>query len=265
MPKKGLSMSENPTLDSEKEDWFDFGRLIAKHPIRWNIWMVLRFYPELNIKQLSEYVKESRYTVSRHLKKMEEDGLVISREVEPEKRGKYAPKYYRANPSMSGPRIEDKDSLEEFMKSFNRALIVPKNPEDRLAYYKALIREYKSTIINYSKTIKSFNLLFKNFEEALPSPDIMPLNESKIKKADEFFKENIGGLNQPYFIGTTFDKSHFKKFQEIYSEFWKKTYLLQIDQQKNPDITGNYYSLMTIIFPNKKLLELKKRMYSEPS
>jgi len=34
-----------------------------------------------------------------------------------------------------------------------------------------------------------------------------------------------------------------------------------IDQLKNPDLTGNYYELMTIVFPNKAVLELKREKF----
>jgi hypothetical protein len=118
-------------------------------------------------------------------------------------------------------------------------------------------------ILNYGKTLESFNFLFDYFEEFLLEPSISEIDQSQLKKADLFFKKYIGGINEPFFVGMTFDKEHFKLFKEIHKEYLKKIFLLNIDQLKNPDLTGKYYGLMTIVFPNKAVLELKRAKFGK--
>jgi hypothetical protein len=118
-------------------------------------------------------------------------------------------------------------------------------------------------ILSYSKTLKSFNFLFDYFEEFLPDSSTSEIDQSQLKKADLFFERFIGGINEPFFVGMTFDKEHFKEFREIHKEYLKKIFLLNIDQLKNPDPFGKYYGLMTVVFPNKAVLELKRAKFGE--
>lgn len=249
---------------TEEEQTFnmDFGQLITKHPIRWEIWAVLVFYTELNINQISKFVKQSRFTVSRHLKAMEADGMLLSREVQPIKRGKYAPKYYKINPLISGPTPQDADKIDEYMEQFFEFYQVPKDIKERLELYKSVLRECRYMILSYGKTLESFNFLFDRFEELLPDSSSSALEENQIQEADIFFKKYIGGINEPFFVGMTFDKEHFRQFREIHKEYWKKLFLLNIDQKMHPDLTGRYYGLMTIVFPNRAVLDLKRRKFT---
>lgn len=259
-------MSDKEKLESSEEEQvfnMDFGKLITKHPLRWEIWTVLRFYRELNINQLSKFVKQSRFTVSRHLKAMETDGMLFSREVQPMKRGKYAPKYYRINPQMSGPTMADIDKIDDYIEEFLAEYQVPLNNNERLKFYKSVIKENKYGILNYGKTLESFNFLFDYFEELLPDSSITEIDQNQMQKADLLFKKYLGGINEPFFVGMTFDKEHFKQFREIHKDYLKKIFLLNIDQLKNPDLTGNYYGLMTIVFPNKAVLELKREKFGK--
>ena len=142
----------------------DFGQLIAKHPLRWEIWTVLRFYRELNINQLSKFVKQSRYTVSRHLKSMELEGMLFSREIQPLKRGKYAPKYYRINPRFVGPIPEEISKIDDYMEEFFAEYKVPINEKKRIEFYESILKEIRYANFNYSKTLDSFNFLFDFFD-----------------------------------------------------------------------------------------------------
>ena len=262
MNDKKLEDADNSESKSNALDFqFDFGQLIAKHPIRWEIWGILQFYNELNINQISQFLKQSRYTVSRHLKLMERDGMLISREVQPEKRGKYAPKYYRVNPRMSAPSLADIDNIDQYMDAFIKPWKPPKDPKSRLKFYRDVVREHKMGIVNYGKSIEGMHLLFDELKKNISRINY-PNNES-LKSADILFQKYLAGIKEPFFVGLTFDKNHFIKFREIYKEFWQKLFLLNIDQLKNPDPEGNYFSLMTIVFPSKALIELKKELYSE--
>jgi DNA-binding transcriptional ArsR family regulator len=253
--------TNKPPKANDQNFNFNFGQLITKHPIRWEIWKVLRFYIELNINQLSQFLKQSRYTVSRHLKLMEMDGMVISREIQPEKRGKYAPKYYKINPRLSGPVIEDADNIDEYMDEFFKPWEPPLDPMERLKFYQNLIREHETGITNYGKSIEGMQFLFDHFKKTisgLNQPD-----HDNLKAADDFFNRYLAGTKEPYFIGLTFDEDHFKRFKEIHKEYWRQIYLLNIDQLRSPDPKGAYYGLMTVVFPTKSLLKLKKSLFSK--
>lgn len=263
MQFKRVSSSNKLDNEEKKEFSFDFGQLISKHPIRWKIWGVLRFYNELNINQISQFMKASRYTVSRHLKSMERDNMVISREIQPEKRGKYAPKYYHINPEMLGPTVKETDRINEYVEEMFAEMEVPEDPKERFDFYKLLIKENQTGIMNYSRSIGGMNFIYDYFEKKLPNIKIEKPNTSNMKIADDIFNKYLGGINEPYFLGLTFDKKHFKKFKEIHKEYWKKLYLLNIDQLKNPDPEGPYYALMTVVFPSKAILELKRKKFQE--
>ena len=261
MDQKNQENSENSKGQSnDKNLSFNFGQLITKHPIRWEIWSVLKYYPELNINQISRFLKQSRYTVSRHLKLMEKDGMVTSREIQPEKRGKYAPKYYKVNPRMSGPGLEDIDDIDEYMEAVFEFWQLPEEPRERLKFYHDIIRETKTVIINYGKSIEGMHFLINHLKESIIG--IKEPNNENLKNADIFFKKYLSGNREPFFLGMTFDKEHFKKFREIHKEYWKQIFLLHLDQQKNPDPEGTYFGLLTIVFPSKAILDLKKELYS---
>lgn len=240
---------------------YDFGQLITKHPIRWEIWSILRYYPELNINQISQFLKQSRYTVSRHLKLMEKDGMVSSREIQPEKRGKYAPKYYRINPSMSGPTLDNIEELEEYMNAFFEPWKLPEQPRDRLIFYQNLIKEYITGIVNYVKSLQNMQFIFDKLKESISG--ITNPDDINLKIADELFKKYLEGIKEPLFLGLTFDQDHFKQFRELYKDYWRKIFLINFDQLKNPDPKGTYFGLMTVIFPTKAILELKKEIFSQ--
>ena len=254
------SDNEKNSKENDQKFYFDFGQLISKHPIRWEIWEILRFYKEMNINQITQFLKQSRYTVSRHLKLMEKDGMVISREIQPEKRGKYAPKYYRINPRLSAPGIEDSELIDQYIESFFRPWEIPEEPKERLKFYQDIIREHETGITNYAKSIEGMRLLFDQLKEIISG--ITKPDKIKLERADDFFRKYLSGLKEPNFIGLTFDEDHFIKFKEIQKEYWRQIFLLNIDQLKNPDPRGAYYGLMTVVFPSKSLLLLKKELFS---
>jgi DNA-binding transcriptional ArsR family regulator len=262
MERKKLENLEKSIVQSNnRKISFDFGQLITKNPIRWEIWSVLRFYPELNINQISQFLKQSRYTISRHLKLMEKDGMLTSREIQPKKRGKYAPKYYKVNLRMSGPGLEDSNNIDEYMDAVFEYWQIPEDPHDKLEFYHDIIRETKTIIINYGKSIEGMHFLFDHLKESIIG--ITEPNNNNLKSADNIFKKYLSGNKEPFFLGMTFDKEHFKKFREIHKEYWRQIFLLNIDQLKNPDPEGAYFGLMTIVFPSRAILDLKKELFSD--
>ena len=82
---------DNPHLEREWKS------LISKHKLRYDIWMVIDLNNKLNVTQISKEVAHSKSTISRVLKGMEIDGLLVSRrgEIKEGGRERIPPKYYR--------------------------------------------------------------------------------------------------------------------------------------------------------------------------
>ncbi len=60
-----------PSKDDEVcESW---GMLVTKSTVRLKIWQILELFGEMNVTQISNLLKESKSTVSRHLNYMEQD------------------------------------------------------------------------------------------------------------------------------------------------------------------------------------------------
>ena len=93
-------MKNNSTL---RKEW---DQLIAKHPLRFDIWTLLELHTELNVTQINHFVKQSKSTVARHLKFMEKDGLLISKTKETDIKGRIPPKIYHINPKFKKRELE---------------------------------------------------------------------------------------------------------------------------------------------------------------
>ena len=80
-----------------KEEW---DQLIGKHRIRSDIWALLELHNELNVTQITHYVEQGKTTVARHLKLMEQDGLLLFRKPKSVIKGRIPSKIYRINPKF---------------------------------------------------------------------------------------------------------------------------------------------------------------------
>jgi predicted transcriptional regulator len=76
--------------------------------------MVINLNNELNVTQISKVVASSKSTISRVLKSMEMDGLLVSHrgEIKEGGRERIPPKYYRINKKFK----KDKDAERIFME-----------------------------------------------------------------------------------------------------------------------------------------------------
>ena len=99
---------DNPRL---KEEWES---LISKHKLRYDLWMVIDLNNGLNVTKISKVVGNSKSTISRVLKSMEIDGLLVSRrgKIKEGGRERIPPKYYRINKKFR----KEKDSERIFME-----------------------------------------------------------------------------------------------------------------------------------------------------
>jgi DNA-binding transcriptional ArsR family regulator len=238
-------------VDLKDEDYYkSFGHLIAKDKIRWDIWVVLELFNELNINQISQYLKETRFTVSKHLKEMEKDGMLLSREIQPEKRGKYAPKYYRINPEIRKPVLP------------TGAEITPKDLDKRLKFYKAIVNEYKFGIKNYIKLIKNLSHLIHFFDEKLKNID--KTDKKSIKNLDQLYEVSFTGKNMPVFLGIPIDNQRIDRVLKLYDEFWQKLNKLAAEQFEDPYMKGHSFRLLTIKLPMRLIYEIQKRKFKLP-
>ena len=86
--------------------------LISKHKLRYDIWMVIDLNNELNVTQISKVIGHSKSTISRVLKSMEINGLLVSHrgEIKEGGRERIPPKYYRISKKFK----IDKDAEQTF-------------------------------------------------------------------------------------------------------------------------------------------------------
>lgn len=215
---------------SLKREW---NQLIAKHPLRFDIWALLELHKELNVTQITHFVEQSKSTVARHLKFMEKDGLLISRIGVVDVKGRIPPKYFHTNPKFKEKKLElEKVSLTD-------------KPEK--------IREfYRREIINYRKM--SFNVK-KLLEYLDPLLDLLEEQLGDIKKAKSTYDEYLSYLDEPVFL--YFDKKRSKKLIDIRTEYVLKLHKLAIEEDLNTEDAFVYFD---ISLPLATLFELKKRL-----
>ena len=91
------------------ENWF---ALLGKHNIRFEIETIVQIFNELNITEISHMVEQSKSTVDRHLKSMEEDGLLVSRKGEANDQGRMPPKLYQLNRKLYQVTLKRKFQVE---------------------------------------------------------------------------------------------------------------------------------------------------------
>lgn len=104
---------------SIQEKW---EQLINKHELRSDIWAILDLHKELNITKLTHYVKQGKTTVARHLKLMEEDGLLVSRTATKYVKGRIPPKIYQINPEFKQESVELGKITGKTRKNFSNSL-----------------------------------------------------------------------------------------------------------------------------------------------
>ncbi len=130
IPQVSVGPSDN---DEKCESW---GTLVTKSTVRLKIWQILRLFGNLNVTQISNLLKESKSTVSRHLNGMEKDCLVISREIASSCEGRIAAKEFSIN-----------DQIDKIKNGMDQAESgIPKDFTKRIEFIKSEIRTNRSSI-----------------------------------------------------------------------------------------------------------------------
>ncbi|MEJ2252527.1 MAG: winged helix-turn-helix domain-containing protein, partial [Candidatus Lokiarchaeota archaeon] len=199
-----------------REKW---DQLIKKHELRFEIWTILELHNELNVTQITHYVEQSKSTVARHLKLMEEDGLLMSKTAKDVVKGRIPPKIYSINPKFK----EKLEGLEEI--SF---------PED----LQNLHQFYKSEILNYRKM--SYNIK-KLLDYLDPLLELLENNLDDIERAKNIYDKNLSYIDEPILL--YFDKQRSKKFIDLRTEYILKLHKLAMEEDLNTEEAFVYFDI----------------------
>ncbi|MFX0048634.1 MAG: winged helix-turn-helix domain-containing protein [Candidatus Hermodarchaeota archaeon] len=234
---KNASKVKNSSIDNidNPKNQKSWSELIEKHPLRHDIWMILELYNELNVTEITHYVKQSKSTVSRVLNGMEEDELVLSRRGKKERGEKIPPKYYQINPKF---KMEEYEYDEENL---------PKDPEKLKGFYLSEIMRHNKATSNMKKLIDYLTTLLKHFENQLEDID----------KAKATYNEYLSGINEPLNNVIYFDKKRFKEFLDLRIEYMMKLQKLAIEQELD---TENAFVYFDMSLPLSALFELTKKL-----
>jgi predicted transcriptional regulator len=213
--------------------------LISKHKLRYDIWMFLNLYNELNVSQISKYVTQSKSTVSRVLKGMESDGLIVSRrgEIKKGEREKIPPKFYCINEKFR----EEEEREKVFME-------IPLDPQELYDFLLSEIRNQRNAIYSITRLVNYLSSCLNILDDQLK------LGETE--KAKATYKEFLSGINEPEFNFVFLDKNHFKKFYDLRLEYILKLKKLIIERELDAESAIIYFDSF---LPLKALLELKKK------
>ncbi|MHA1111680.1 MAG: winged helix-turn-helix domain-containing protein [Promethearchaeota archaeon] len=165
-------------IESSKDDEVcePWGMLVTKSTVRLKIWQILELFGEMNVTQISNLLKESKSTVSRHLNSMEQDDLVKSRKVESTWDGRIASKVFNINSEI------------KLRGGMDQSEGLPKDFKKRIEFIKSEIQTNRSSIIMMTG-IMELLLPIYNEVESLIKQD----TEESLKKADELFNQFMWG------------------------------------------------------------------------
>jgi len=211
----------------------EWNQLIAKHPLRFDIWAILELHNELNGTQITHYVEQSKSTVARHLKLMENDGLLISRITEAVVKGRIPSKIYQINPKFKEKELEldEIDLLED--------------PQKLQQFYKKEINNYRKISYNITQLLDYLDPLLDLLENQL----------GDIKKAKSVYDEFLSFIDEPVFL--YFDKKRARKLMDLRTEYVLKLHKLAMEEELNSEEAFVYFD---ISLPLAALFELKRRM-----
>ena len=217
----------------------DWESLISKHKLRYDIWMFLNLYNELNVSQISKWVKQSKSTVSRVLISMESDGLLVSRRgvIKKGEREKIPPKYYRISENF-----QNKGAIEKtFMET-------PTDPQDLNDFLLSEIRNHRSAIYNLTRLVNYLSSSLNHLDDQLKL--------EQIEEANKIYKEFLSGINEPEFNFVFLDRERFKEFYDLRLEYILNLKKLIMKQDLDAESVFVYFDSF---LPLRSLLELNKK------
>ena len=195
--------------------------LLAKHKLRSDIWALLELHNELNVTQITHYVEQGKTTVSRHLKLMEQDGLLLSRTPKKVIKGRIPPKIYRINPKFKKEEAEEEN------------------------FYKRVVTLYRKTGNNVIKLLSYLDPLLNLLESELGDPE----------RAKAIYDEYLSFIPGPFVF--YLDKKRAEALMDIHAEYVLKLQSLAMEEDLNTEEAFVYFD---ISLPLAALFELKKKM-----
>jgi len=219
----------------------DWESLMSKHKLRYDIWMVLNLYHELNVSQISKHVRQSKSTVSRVLKTMETDELLVSRrgdlKQDDQNRERIPPKYYCINEKFRKKKGKEKDFME-----------IPSDPQELRDFLLTEIRNYRNAIYNITRLVNYLSFSLNYLDDQLKLDDI--------EKAKQSYQKVLSGINEPEFNFVFLDKQRFKDFYDARLEYILKLKKLIMEQELDAESAFVYFDSL---LPLKALLESNKK------
>jgi len=225
---------------STVENWVT---LFAKHNLRFDIWNILQIYGEANITQVSSMVEQSKSTVARHLKLMEEDGLILSRKDDNAQQGKIPPKLFRINRKLY--QLWENNPVNKSQ---------PEDPSELIEFYKREIQTYRATIYRYKLLLDSLNPLLDDLEDHLDDVDAA---KAIYEKYFNFTKLS------PWFAYCYFSDKYYDQFMGDFTEYMQKGLQLLSVQNNDPEVKERDYTFFNAILPIKALVEIYRRKLKE--
>ena len=233
-------MLESKAEDKKEKTWLE---LINEHPLRHDIWMVLELYNELNVTEITQYVKRSKSTVSRVLIGMENDELLISRRAKKEKGEKIPPKFFRINPKFR--------KLEEQWDEEN----LPEEPVKLQEFFNSKIDEYRKIIKDIEKRFEYLKMLLKYFREQLADVE-------NIEVAKSIYNEFLSDINEISCSIMHIDEKRYKEFLDLRIEYMIKLQKLLLKHELDEDNAIVYFDMS---LPYSALFELTKKLKMKKS
>ena len=216
---------------------------LTKHSLRFDIWNILEIFYELNITQISNLVEQSKSTVARHLKLMEEDGIIVSRTSDKVQKGKIPPKLYLINHKLY--------SLVKYLgisisQVFGFDILKPKDPKELISFYKGEIQMYRFIIYRNEKMLTFLNPLLDHFEEQL----------GNLAKAKKYFQKYFTGKLEPYFVSFYVSEKYYEKLNDLYFDFLGKATEVLKEQDGDPEVKERAYVYFNGLLSMKTLFEI---------
>jgi len=204
-----------------------FAKILEKD-IRMDIVLLLTLYKELNVTQISNLLNRNKATVGRHLKKMQQYGLLVSKEKESNRT--INPLYY------SMPRGPD-TTLELVRKE---EIDSSKNKTEK--------------INKYRHSLSVAKMIYKLVEHAihLIDPFFNSLN-SKINEEDlEYIVPYLTWRRKLSIKHIVLSEENIDEFWEIYLKFYKK---LETLSEKASDKNEKVLVFVDALLPLKEMLK----------
>ncbi|MFW9999070.1 MAG: winged helix-turn-helix domain-containing protein [Candidatus Hodarchaeota archaeon] len=218
------------------ENWF---HLLGKYNIRFDLMSILSVFGELNITQISHMVEQSKSTVARHLKSMEEDGMIISRKAEKHQKGKIPPKLYQLNKKVL--------QVLEYSPISHES---PADPKKLVEFYRKEIDLCRVAIHSFKKLLDLLKPLLNSFELHL---DDLPNAKKIYDKYFSFESKLAPSIGYSYF-----SEKYYEQYKKAELDFVKKNIELLTAQNNDPEVKEREYIAFLTTLPLKALYAFKK-------